>query len=602
MTCWRRFVPVWSFLCGLALVPVTLADGPATWVDDLSPIAASEWNGGRAAQLIERAGFGATPEDIARLAAMTPTQAVSSLVDYEAIDNRALQPFDASGTWDPGMDPFPASRAEAVRIARERGAALGVKVLPEGADRRLQPVVDKFFYGLRTNSIETQRLGVWWANRMLTTKRPLEEKLTLFWHGHFATGDVKVRDSRMMLQQNEMLRAHAAGSFRDLLIGILKDPAMLVYLDNGENVKKHPNENFGRELLELFTMGVGNYTERDVREAARSFTGWTNDVLAFKFDAEQHDFGDKAFLGRTGSFNGEDIIDAILRQPVTAEFVAAKLYRFFVRDEMSAPVKTSLGRTFRDGGYQLKPLLTQIFLSKDFYSSKSDATQIKSPVALVVSTYRKMGLRELPTIPDFGRMTAGLGQTLFDPPNVAGWAGGRTWITPATLFQRGNVFRDVLFPDVKSFRAPDRSMPPIYARVGEQIAKGKNITEATKDGTGDAEANMMADRDEDFNTRYASYRGYVLAYERTKPIPRRVADVSLTSMMAAAHADTVDGVVENFVRRFLRVPLAEKDRTVLVDFLREKLHGSDVHPSETLEPALRELLYLVLSLPEYQLG
>ena len=602
MTCWRRFVPVWSFLCGLSLIPVTLADGPATWVDDLSPIAASEWNGGRASQLIERAGFGATPEDIARLAAMTPTQAVSSLVDYEAIDNRALQPFDASGTWDPGMDPFPASRAEAVRIARERGAALGVKVLPEGADRRLQPVVDKFFYGLRTNSIETQRLGVWWANRMLTTKRPLEEKLTLFWHGHFATGDVKVRDSRMMLQQNEMLRAHAAGSFRDLLIGILKDPAMLVYLDNGENVKKHPNENFGRELLELFTMGVGSYTERDVREAARSFTGWTNDVLAFKFDAEQHDFGDKAFLGRTGSFDGEDIIDAILRQPVTAEFVAAKLYRFFVRDEMSAPVKTSLGRTFRDSGYQLKPLLTQIFLSKDFYSSKSDATQIKSPVALVVSTYRKMGLRELPTIPDFGRMTAGLGQTLFDPPNVAGWAGGRTWITPATLFQRGNVFRDVLFPDVKSFRAPDRSMPPIYARVGEQIAKGKNITEATKDGTGDAEANMMADRDEDFNTRYASYRGYVLAYERTKPIPRRVADVSLTSMMAAAHADTVDGVVEHFVRRFLRVPLAEKDWKVLVDFLREKLHGSDVHPSETLEPALRELLYLVLSLPEYQLG
>jgi len=602
MTCWRRFVPVWSFLCGLALVPVTLADGPATWVDDLSPIAASDWNGDRAAHLIERAGFGATPDDVARLAAMTPKQAVSSLVDYDAIDNRALKPFDPSGTWDPGMDPFPASRAEAVRLARERGAALGVKVLPEGSDRRLQPVVDKFFYGLRANSIETQRLGVWWANRMLTTKRPLEEKLTLFWHGHFATGDVKVRDYRMMLQQNEMLRAHAAGSFRDLLIGILKDPAMLVYLDNGENVKKHPNENFGRELLELFTMGVGNYTERDVREAARSFTGWTNDVLAFKFDAEQHDFGDKAFLGRTGSFNGEDIIDAILRQPVTAEFVAAKLYRYFVRDDMSTPVKTNLGRTFRDSGYQLKPLLTQIFLSRDFYSSKSDATQIKSPVALVVSTYKKMGLRDLPTIPDFGRMTGGLGQALFDPPNVAGWAGGRTWITPATLFQRGNVFRDVLFPDVKSFRAPDRSMPPIYARVGEQLAKGKNITEATKDGTGDAEANMMADRDEDFNTRYASYRGYVLAYERTKPIPRRVADVSLTSIVAAAHANTSDAVVDHFIRRFLRVPIDEKDRKVLVDFLREKLHGSTVQPSETLEPALRELLYLVLSMPEYQLG
>ena len=210
------------------------------------------------------------------------------------------------------MDPFPPSRAEAVRIARERGEGLGEKVLPAGSQRRLQPVVDKFFYSLAANDIETQRLGLWWANRMLATQRPLEEKLTLFWHGHFATGENKVRDYRMMLRQNEMFRAHAAGNLRGLLVGILKDPAMLVYLDNGENIKKHPNENFGRELLELFTMGVGNYTERDVREAARAFTGWTNDVLAFKFDADQHDAGEKTFLGRTGPFNGEDIIDIIL--------------------------------------------------------------------------------------------------------------------------------------------------------------------------------------------------------------------------------------------------------------------------------------------------
>jgi Protein of unknown function (DUF1800) len=571
-------------------------------IDDLTPIAAADWNAQHAAHLLERAGFGGTPEDVARLAAMTPAQAVKSLVEYDRIDNSALKPFDASGIWDAGMDPFPPSRADAVRIARERGEALGVKVLPPGSDRRLQPVVDKFFYGLRANSIETQRLGIWWATRMLTTNRPLEERLTLFWHGHFATGDVKVRDYRMMLQQNEMLRARAGGGFRDLLVGILKDPAMLVYLDNGENVKKHPNENFGRELLELFTMGVGNYGERDVREAARAFTGWTNDVLAFKFDAEQHDAGDKTFLGRTGPFNGEDIIDAILRQPVTAEFVAAKLYRFFVRDDISAPVKATLGRTFRDSGYQMKPLLTQIFLSRDFYSPKSEATQIKSPVVLVISTYRKLGLRELPTVPDFGRMTGGLGQILFDPPNVAGWAGGRTWITPATLFQRGNVFREVLFPDLKSFRPPDRTMPPLYARVGEQLAKGKNITEATKEGTGDAEASMMADRDEDFNTRYAVYRGYVMAYERTKLIPRRSAEVSLTRMIAAAPAGTVDAVVDHFIARFLRVPLAPRDRTVLVEFLRDKLHGSEVEPSDDLEPALRELLYLVLSLPEYQLG
>ncbi|HET9831293.1 MAG TPA: DUF1800 domain-containing protein, partial [Vicinamibacterales bacterium] len=512
----------------------------------------------------------------------------------ERVDNSGAHAFEESGIWDPGMDPFPPSRADAVRQARERGEALGVKTLPEGSQRRLQPVVDKFFYGLRANAIETQRLGVWWANRMLTTKRPLEEKLTLFWHGHFATGDAKVRDYRMMLRQNDMLRRNADGPLRALLVGILKDPAMLVYLDNGENVKAHPNENFGRELLELFTMGVGHYTERDVREAARAFTGWTNDVLDFRFDRAQHDFGDKTFLGRTGPLDGADIIDTILAQEATGEHVAAKIYRYFVREDISPAVRAELGRSFKASGYQIKPLLKRIFLSKDFYSQASVATQIKSPVVLVISTYRKMGLHELPTIPDFGRLTGTLGQTLFDPPNVAGWAGGRTWITPATLMQRGNLFRDVLSANATTFRAPDRLMPATYARVGDNLAKGMNVTEATKEGTGDAESNQQVDRDEDYNTRYASYRGYLAAFERTKPIPRRVADVSLVSMVAAAHANTAEAVVDHFAMRFLSVPLSAKDRAAFVQFFQGK--------SVTDESALRELLYLVLSTPEYEVG
>ena len=565
--------------------------GPASWVGDLSPITKAEWGYDRAAHLIERAGFGATPEEIERLAALTPEQAVSQLVNYESIDNSALSGFDESGIWDRGMDPFPPSRAEAVRLARERGEGLGEKMLPPGSPRRLQPVVDKFFYGLYANQIETQRLGLWWANRMLATRRPLEEKLTLFWHGHFATGENKVRDYRMMLQQNVMLRAHASGRLQDLLIGILKDPAMLVYLDNGENVKSHPNENFGRELLELFSMGVGNYTEHDVREAARAFTGWTNDVLTYKFDAEQHDFGEKTFLGQKGAFNGDDIIRIILEQPVTGEFVAGKLYRYFVGEDIAAPVKAQLGREFKQSGYQIKPLMTRILLSKDFYSPSSYATQIKSPAHLVVSTYRKMGLRELPTIPDFGRMTGGLGQSLFDPPNVAGWAGGRTWITPATLLQRGNMFRDVLFPDVKSFRPPDRAMSATDQRVGERLAMGMNITEATREG--DAESNKMVDRDEDYNTRYGGWAGYQLAFKRTKLIPRQPMSIDLTAMVQAAKADTPEKVVDHFLHRFMRVSLADKDRQVLVDFLKGKRMD---------EGSLRELLYLVLSLPEYQLG
>jgi len=574
--------------------------GPAAWTNDLSAIGASDWSYDRAAHLIERAGFGAMPSEIARLAAMSPRQAVDSLVDYESIDTSRLGPFDESGIWDAGMDPFPPSRAEAVRLARERGEGLGEKVLPPGTQRRLQPVVDKFFYSLTANQIETQRLGLWWANRMLASPRPLEEKLTLFWHGHFATGENKVRDYRMMLRQNLMFRANASGRLQDLLIAILKDPGMLVYLDNGENVKAHPNENFGRELLELFTMGVGHYSEHDVREAARAFTGWTNDVLAFKFDASQHDFGDKTFLARTGPLNGDDVIQTILEQPVTGEFVAAKLYRFFVREDIGVEVKAELGRTFRASGYQIKPLLKRMFLSRDFYAPPSYATQIKSPVHLVVSTYRKIGLREIPTIPDFGRMTGALGQSLFDPPNVAGWAGGRTWITPSTLLQRGNLFRDVLFPDVKSFRPPDRAMSPTDARVGERLAMGMNITEATREG--DAESNKMVDRDEDYNTRYGGYAGNLLAFKRTKLIPRNPAPIDLTSMVKAANADTVEKVVDHFALRFLRVTLADKDRAVLVDFLRGKLGSTTIQSSEKLEPALRELLYLVLSTPEYQLG
>ena len=361
----RLLAALFALVSALALTSLsTSAQNPdfAPWANDLTPIAPTDWNYARAAHLIERAGFGAPPEEIARLAKLTPRQAVDELVDYQSI-RQDLPPFDESLIWDPGMDPFPPSRAEAVRIARERGVGLGEPVLPPGTQRRLQPVVDKFFYSLLANGIETQRLGLWWANRMLASKRPLEEKLTLFWHGHFATGQNKVRDYRMMLRQNELFRAQASGRFRDLLVGILKDPAMLVYLDNGENIKSHPNENFGRELLELFTMGVGNYSEHDVREAARAFTGWTNDVLEFKFDAAQHDPGTKTFLGKTGALDGEDIVDTILAQPVTAEFITAKVYRFLVRDEIAPAVKTELARTYRDSGYDLKPLLKRIFLS-----------------------------------------------------------------------------------------------------------------------------------------------------------------------------------------------------------------------------------------------
>ena len=600
-----------AWLGQVAVIALLLAGPPVCgttsrpyqeWVDDLRPVNAVDWNYELAGHLLERAGFGGTPEEIRELAALGPEAAVDRIVDYEYIDSSGLERFDDSGLWDPGMDPFPPSRAETVRIARTQGSALGVDVLPEGSSRRLQPVVDKFFYGLRANVLETKRLALWWADRMMRTPRPLEEKMTLFWHGHFATSESKVRDYRMLHAQNRMFRERATGNFRDLLMGIMRDPAMLVYLDNGQNVKDHPNENFGRELLELFTMGVGNYTEHDIREAARAFTGWTNDVLEFRFEGKDHDDGTKRFLGQAGNFGGEEIVDIILSQPVTAQFIASKLYRFLVRENPSKSTRAKLGTLLQNARYELKPLLKAILLSRDFYSPPSVATKIKSPVQLFVSTYRKLGLAKVPTVPDFNLLTGPLGQSLFYPPNVAGWSGGRTWITPATLLDRGNSMRTIVFPpDPVAYGRPDRRLPSIYRKVEERLGQGMNITNATR--SGDSGASMLADADEDYNTRYGGYRGYVLAFKRVTLVPRHVADFSLVSMVRAAGAETPSDAVDHLLARFLRAPLGSGQRQQLVELLKERAGRVDFEDaSPGLENGLRSVLYVILCSPEYQLG
>src|SRR5215469_6618300 len=346
--------------------PVRSVPPPASWANDLAPIAASDWSYDRAAHLIDRAGFGATPEEIARLAAMTPEQAVASLLDYQSVPNNHLAPFDPSGVWDPSLRDFPPSRVAATERAEKTGESLGARVKPAG-ERRLQPVVDRFFYWLRATTLETRRLAHWWADRMVATNRPLEEKMALFWHGHFATGEEKIRDYRKMEQQLALLHRLATGNFRELVVEVARGPAMLAYLAAAENVKGAPNENFAREVMELFTMGVGHYSEADIREAARAFTGWIDDDLAFKVDPAKHDDGVKTFLGRTGNFDGVDILNIILDQKVTANYIAGKIYRFFVRDDLSPALQERLGVILHDNGYQIAPLLHTIFLSKDFY-------------------------------------------------------------------------------------------------------------------------------------------------------------------------------------------------------------------------------------------
>ena len=256
-----------------ALSMAVSAAADEAWEGDLSPIDPAGWNQATARHLIERAGLGGTPADIDALAAMTPTQAVRHMVHFEGAIPAELQSFDHSGIFEEGLDPFPPSRPATTALAQEHGEALGIKVKPSG-NRPMQAIVDKFFYWLRASRLETDRVAYWWANRMLVTPYPLQEKTVLFWHGHFATNEDKIRDYRKLLKQLELFQREGLGNFHTLLIGVAQDPAMLAFLDAGVNVKGSPNENFAREIMELFTMGVGNYTERDIREGARAFTGW----------------------------------------------------------------------------------------------------------------------------------------------------------------------------------------------------------------------------------------------------------------------------------------------------------------------------------------
>jgi uncharacterized protein (DUF1800 family) len=568
--------------------------------ESLSPIAGDDWSYARAAHLLERAGFGGTPGEIEHLANLSPGEAVAELVDYRRISATALPEFEESGFWEPSFKQFPVSRPAATELAERTSESMGVKVKPAG-NRPLQPVTNRFFYWLRATVLETRRLGYWWLDRMVRTSRPLEEKMALFWHGHFATSEEKLRDYRKIELQIATLRAHATGNFGALLVAVAKDPAMLVFLDAAQNVKGAPNENFGREVMELFTMGVGNYTEDDIREAARAFTGWGNDDLTFVIDAAKHDAGHKKFLGREGNFTGEDILAIILEQKQTAIYIASKLYRFFVREEISPAFAETLGNLLRDNRYEIAPFLRTIFLSEDFYAEPSVATHIKSPTELIVSTYRKLGLRELPTIPDPYTVSKTLGQVLLYPPTVAGWSQGRSWITPGLLFERANFAREVMFPNIIEFSDPLHNPGEEIRRVNRNIINGLEITAATLED--DAAPSATAGIQETFNTRYASLIGYSEAVRKLKPTPRAAAQFSLTCTMLEAGARSTEEAVDLLINQLLVVTLSAPAREALISTLTDELGTADLAEAESyMEHGLRVVAHLIMSSPQYQLA
>jgi hypothetical protein len=455
--------------------------------------------------------------------------------------------------------------------------------------------------------------------------------MTLFWHGHFATEELKNDDYRLMLHQNATLRDLATSDMRSLLIAMSKDPAMLLYLDNRLNVKGHANENYAREILELFSLGIGNYTENDIKEAARAFTGWRNQGLEFIDDREQHDDGVKTVFGQTGNWDGEDIVDLILQQEAAGEFIASKLYRFFVRTEISEQMTKNLATNLREDSYQLKPFLRTLFLSQDFYSEPSLGTQIKSPVHFLVSTYRKLGLEKIPGTPYFPAATNLLGQALGNPPNVKGWDGGRAWLNPSTILLRNNLIGHLLFPETAAGAYPRFAYSPRYSNAPAE-AKQRDLDEALAfssesgsvqfsaaaaaggDMAMDTEMNAMAstapsaarhNARAEYDLKLGLYRGITKSYERVRPIPPTPASFDLSGMLRNANVTSFEDAVTYMERRFLSLRLFDNDRQTIVEFLQSRMpNGFRLNDSGNgeVEQSLRLTLQLILSTPEYQLG
>ena len=299
---------------------------------------------------------------------------------------------------------------------------------------------------------EIRALNLAWINRMVSGEQMLREKMAFFWHGHFAA-----RTQNSLFTQNlvNTLREHALGDFGTLLRAVSKSPAMLAFLNNQQNRKQRPNENFAREVMELFTLGRGHYTETDVKEAARAFTGWQFDRDgSFLFRANFHDDGDKTVLGVKGRLSGDDVIDILLKKPETAAFITRKIWRFFVSEQIDEPLVQKLSGQFFRSGYDISALMHDIFSSDFFYESRHIGCRIKSPVELIVGIRRILPMQ-------FGNpdvqllMQRVLGQVLFYPPNVAGWPGGKDWIDGASLMYRMQIPRMVASREIPAIRTKD---------------------------------------------------------------------------------------------------------------------------------------------------
>ena len=415
----------------------------------LKPVSSDQWDYSKAAHLLNRAGFGGSPSEIQKLADLGPEQAVSLLLDYEKRPDPTHDPDWAK----PNPDEIQKYR-EAIR----HGTPEEKKI----AQREMQ----------RTFRQRMLELRGWWLQRMATGPRPMQEKMVLFWHGHFATSVQKVKNPYYMWRQNELFRRLATDNWQRLLAEVGRDPAMLIWLDQAQSRKNHPNENFAREVMELFTLGEGHYTEKDVTEGARALTGWSLDQRRQKYIYRPliHDNGVKTFLGQTGNFDGDDVIRIIVSQPQAARFITAKLWNYFTGQEPSEALGAELASVFRANGNNFKPFLRVMLRSEEFYSPDIVRNEVKSPVVWLVGSVRMLENELPPPLICWG-MLRQLGQDIFAPPNVKGWDGGITWITTNTLLARYNDAQTLVEGTLPPLNAGDFARKQGGGGNGEKVMK-----------------------------------------------------------------------------------------------------------------------------------
>ena len=397
-----------------------------------------------ARHLLGRTGFAASSSDIRVFAKLSRAAAADQLIKSASASTAAITPPPA---W---VDDKPLGPAKLQAMSPE--------------ERQMEN---------RKNAEHAFQLREWWFREMLTTPSPLTEKMTLFWHNHFATSQQKVRFTPFMYRQNVLLRRNALGNFGSLLREIGRDPAMLIYLDGVNSRKESPNENFAREVMELFTLGEGHYGEKDIKEAARAFTGWSVDREAgdFMFRRAIHDFGNKTVLGKTGNFDGDQVIDVLLSKPETAQFITRKLWKEFVSTVPDEREVARLAAMFQESGYNIAKLMRAMLISDAFYAPTNRAALIKSPVEFVVGTIKTFEI-ETANLRPFVLASALLGQNVFAPPNVKGWPGGEAWINSASLLGRKQLL-DRLFKNEDRMDVAMRSVDDMAAANGDAPPPGR---------------------------------------------------------------------------------------------------------------------------------